>query len=94
MKYERQETSEWYSNLANTASMPQRGAKPVPGKGVRSSVEVASDLGLSSFPGEETQFALSESRGSIIETWTRLGGESLRKTAGSEQSPNFPGRRP
>lgn len=73
--------------------MPQRGAKPVPGKGVRRSLEVASDLGLSSFPGEETQFASSESRGSIIET-PRLGGESLSKTAGSQQSPTFPGKRP
>ena len=54
---------------------------------------MASDWGLA-HPGEEVQFALSEFRGSIIETRTRLGGESLRKIAGSEQSPTFLGRRP
>lgn len=43
------ETGEWHWSLADTAGMPQRGVKPVPGKGVGGSLEMAADLGLSPF---------------------------------------------
>lgn len=73
------------------AGMPQRGVKAVPGRGVRSSLEVT-EIWASAHPGEEIQFALSASRGSrsLELTWwggaKEAAGSKAESQPGSEQS--------